>query len=394
MEQNIFKGFEPEPKPEKKEKAVGEWEVRSWTNPNLMYKVRRDGSKWTCNCYYFTEKIMKSEKPSRPCKHIQQVKEDLGLVKYKEDLTGYKSAIQKALRRGSLPLLKLSFSKLYESEPKWISWRLPILAAEETWPYMGLAGTLSWPDPKREDVWKLLANIALHPKNKEAEGLNILADKAEKLKEDPKKLIKDPGRMTVFDGWVAIRQSMGLLETDPETFWGWFSTENEFAREIVATAKRRSKFGGMSGDKTLLFVAAYLACVTKVEPIELEDVPTEEEVEALPEIPWYCWDMHTSIGKMVYYQFKRMLGDDMGEYVAMECWFNLGSAWVNEMIEDSFWWNLCLEAWAKRRKKTLKECREDYRSWIPKVKERVEKVMAAKRRNGQRPHTTDRDGPI
>jgi hypothetical protein len=381
----LFDGMEPEPIPEKKEKGVGEWDATSWTNPNVKYKVRRDGSKWTCECYYFTEKIMKSDKPSRACKHIQHVKESLGLVKVREDLTGYKSAIQKALRRGSLPLLKLSFQKLWEAEPKWISWRLPILAAEESWKYMGMAGTLSWPDPKREGVWGLLANIALQPKNKEAEGLNILADRVEKLKENPKKLIKDPGRMAIFNGWMLIRKSIDVLETDPEKFLGWFSVgENEFAREIVATARRRSKFGDMSGDKMLLFVAAYLACVTKVDPIELEEVPTEGEVEALTEIPWYCWDMHTSIGKIAHYQIRKMFRDEsMGEYISMELWFNLGSAWCDRMAEDSYWWNLCLEAWARRRKKTLDECKEDFRKWIPKIKEKVEKILLGRRRSNQ-----------
>jgi hypothetical protein len=227
--------------------------------------------------------------------------------------------------------------------------------------------------------------VATHPKNKEAEGLNILADKCEKLKENPKKLIKDPERMAIFNGWMEIRKKVGLLETDPEAFWGLFSYgDNEFAGEIVRTARRRSKFGGMSGDKMLLFVAAYLACSTKVEPIELEEVPKEEEVEAAEEIPSYCWDMHTSIGKIAHYQIRKMFQDEsMGEYVSMELWFNLGSAWCDSMVEDSFWWNLCLEAWAKRRGKTLNECREDFKRWWPKIRERVEKMLVARRRNCQ-----------
>jgi len=392
VKQNAFSGFEPEPKPEKKEKPVGEWDVPSWTNPRIRYKVRRDGSKWTCDCYYFTERIQKSDKPNRPCKHITKQKEDLGLIKVREDLTGHKSAVQKALRRGSLPLLKLAFSKLMEVEPKWITWRIVILAAEEAWPYMGIAGRYAFGEEStRENIWKLLANIALHPKNKEAEGLNILADKVEKLKEDPKKLIKDPARMAIFNGWMTIRQSMGLLETDPETFWGWFSTgENEFAREIVMTARRRSKFGGMSGDKMLLFVAAYLACVTKVDPIELEEVPTEEEVEPAKEIPRHCFDVHTGVGKIVYYQFKKMLGEEMGEYVGMELWFNLGSAWCDNLVEDSYFWDLCLNAWAKRRGKTLDECRRDYGLWIPRIKEKVEKILVARSRNAKPSPTSDK----
>jgi hypothetical protein len=386
VKQDAFKGFEPEPKPEKngkKEKVVQEWDVPSWTDPMTRYKVRREGSRWTCTCYFFTERIMKSDKPKRDCKHISQKKQELGLIK--EDLSGYKSAIQKALRRGNLPLLKLSFSKLWETEPKWILWRLPILAAEESFLYTGIAGQLSWPEPSREDLWRLLCNVATHPKNKEAEGLNILADKCEKLKENPKKLIKDPERMAIFNGWMEIRKKVGLLETDPEAFWGLFSYgDNEFAGEIVRTARRRSKFGGMSGDKMLLFVAAYLACSTKVEPIELEEVPKEEEVEAAEEIPSYCWDMHTSIGKIAHYQIRKMFQDEsMGEYVSMELWFNLGSAWCDSMVEDSFWWNLCLEAWAKRRGKTLNECREDFKRWWPKIRERVEKMLVARRRNCQ-----------
>lgn len=389
MKQDAFKGLEPEPKPErngKKERIVQEWEVASWTNPTTRYKVRRDGSKWSCTCYFFTEKIQKSEKPNRPCKHISWKKEELGLLK--EDLSGHKSAIQKALRRGSLPLLKLSFLKLWESEPKWLTWRLPILAAEETWQYMGLAGRYAFgAESTRENIWKLLVNIAMHPKCKEAEGLNIFTDKCQKLKENPKRLIKDPVRMEIFNGWIGIKEKIEMMESDPEAFWGLFiMPESEFAKEIVWTAKRRSKFGGMSGDKTLLLVAAYLACVTRVSPIELEEVSKEEEVEAEEDIPSYCWDMHTGIGKIAHYQIRKMFQDEeMGEYVGMELWFNLGSAWCDSMVEDSYWWDLCLEAWAKRRGKTLDECREDFKHWWPKIREKVEKILVARRRNGQQP---------
>jgi hypothetical protein len=398
VKQETLKGFVLEPKPElngKKERIVGEWDVQSWTNPRIRYKVRRDGSKWSCECYFFTERIAKSDKPSRACKHISEVKENLGLIK--EDVTGYKSAIQKALRRGDLPLLKLSFSKLQEVEPKWIGWRLPILAAEESWKYMGIAGRYAFGEEStRENIFKLLANIALHPKNKEAEGLNIHADKIIKHSEDPNVLIKDPERMIIFNGWMGVKQRLDLIETDPDTFWGWFQYgDNEFAGEIVRTARRRSKFGGMSGDKTLLFVAAYLACVTKVDPIELEEVPKEEEVVAATEIPSYCWDMHTSVGKIAYYQTKKAIGDeDMGEYIAMECWFNISSAMTDFLIEDSYWWNLCLDAWAKRRGKTRAQTEADWERWMPRIMERVEKMLKGKRnRNPDHPQTTNGAAP-
>jgi hypothetical protein len=77
---------------------------------------------------------------------------------------------------------------------------------------------------------------------------------------------------------------------------------------------------------------------------------------------------------------KKILGEEMGEYIAMECWFNLQSALCNEMIGDSFWWNLCLEGWAKRRGKTLDECRMDFKQWWPKIRQKVEGMMAAKPR--------------
>ena len=305
----------------------------------------------------------------------------------KEDMSGYKSAIQKSLRRGDLPLLKLSFSKLMEVEPKWIGWRLPILCAEESFHFTGLGGRYAFGEQStRENIWKLLANIALHPKNKEAEGLNIFGDKITKHNEDPNVLIKDPKRMAIFNGWMEIRKKLDLIETDPETFWGWFSYgDNEFAGEIVRTARRRSKFGGMSGDKMLLFVAAYLACVTKVEPIVLDEVPAEEEIEPAKEIPTYCYDMHSGPGKIVYYQMKKILGEEMGEYIAMECWFNISSAWCNTMVEDSYFWDLCLNAWAKRRGKTRAQTEKDWEQWMPRIREKVEKILVARRRNCQPP---------
>jgi len=378
-QKGLFINMEEKAVPEVKEKKTGEWKVKSWSNENY-YDVKRDGSKWSCSCYFFTERIAKSEGKKRDCKHISQVKESLGLIK--EDLSGFKSAIQKSLRRGDLPLLRLCFTKLWETEPKWISWRLVILCAEESWKYTGIAGQLSWPEPQRDEIWKLLCNVATHPKNKEAEGLNIFADKIVKHNEDPTEMIKDPARMAIFNGWMTIRSKLDLIETDPETFWSWFQYgDNEFAGEIVRTARRRSKFGGMSGDKTLLFVAAYLACVTKVEPIVLDEVPAEEEIEPAKEIPTYCWDVHTGVGKIAYYQTRKAIGDEsMGEYIAMECSFNIESARTDSLEEDSFWWNLCLAAWAKRRGKTRAQTEKDWAEWGPRIRERVEKMMKAKMR--------------
>ena len=105
-QQDLFPKIPNKPKKTKKDAITREWKVPSFTSEK-EYLVTQTGTKWSCDCPYFKEK-------KRQCKHITFKKQELGLVK--PDMSGLKSAIQKAIRRGDLSLLRLSFQRLWEMQ--------------------------------------------------------------------------------------------------------------------------------------------------------------------------------------------------------------------------------------------------------------------------------------
>lgn len=318
---NLFPGIEKKPKKIQKEAVAQEWKVPSFTSEK-EYMVRQEGKRWICSCL----------SKRKPCKHVVLIKERLGLAK--PDLSGLKSAIQKSVRRGDLSLLKLSFGKLWELDRRWVLLRLPILAGEESDPYTGLAGRVSFKEnPSRGEVWSVLANITLRPKCKEAEGLRIawkynLQEMGDWKPED----WVQGEKLEILKGWIEISDDLERAETDKE-WWKRFEPKTEYAKETVRTCKRRFYYGGMRDDRELMVTVAYLACVENLEESELIDVPREEDVEPAKELPWYVWDMHTSIGKIALYSMKKKFSDkSQGDYVASELWFNCESAKCDRLV--------------------------------------------------------------
>jgi hypothetical protein len=360
-QKEFFPGIESKTKKAKQDLTIQEWTVPSFTS-DQVYIVRSEGSKWSCNCPYFTAR-------KRQCKHITFKKQELGLIK--PDMTSAKSAIQKALRRGDLPLLKLAFSNLWEKERKWLCWRLPILTSEENWKYTGWAGRIGFVEnPQRDRVWSLLASIALNPKDKDAEGMRLAVN--DLLKNGwPIEDWIEPERVRLVQGWIDIKKK---FFKDRDKFWESITPQTDYADEIVRTCKRRR--GGMIDDQELLGVTAYLACATAVEQPVLDQVIKEEDVEVPLEIPWWSCDFHTSIGKIAQAAVKKMFADkDMAHYVASDLWFNCESSKCDRLVEHSYFWPLCLKLWRHARGKTEAQVEADWGYWGPKIKALVEKSM-------------------
>lgn len=216
------------------EKIIGEWKFQSWTSEDF-YTVRREGSKWSCTCYYFQNK-------KKQCKHITQKKQDLGLIK--PDLSHYKSGIQKAIRRGDLSLLKKCFSKLWEEDRSWLMWRLPVLAVEENWRYGQIAVEIALDkEAKREEVWKLLANLTLKPKNKEAEGIAELLSLYKKKEFNAEKYMEE-AKLRMFKEILRLKENERLWKEDKEKYWGLYSQPlNEVGQSFFNAMKRRINYG-------------------------------------------------------------------------------------------------------------------------------------------------------
>jgi hypothetical protein len=357
-----------------KENIIGEWQVPSWTS-NAIYTVKRDGSKWSCSCFYWLQN-------KKQCKHITQKKQELGLVK--PDYSHYRSGVQKAIRRGSLPLLKRCFSKLWGEDKSWLMWRLPVLACEETWPFTEIAVEMALDkELEREQVWKLLANITLKPKNKEVEGIAELLYLYKTRGFDAEKFIEDEGKLRMFKEILKIKDSEALWKENKNEYWMLYSEPlNEVSKKFFSQMKRRINYAGPSD---MFVVAAYFSTIFELEPVELDDVPKEEEVETAERIPWYAYDVHTSLGKVVYYQLKKVYGEEMGEYLGNELWWFEESAVCDKLVEDSYWWSKNREIWYRARGKTIKQAERDWQGWGPEIKKRVvEKIMARERAFGQK----------
>jgi hypothetical protein len=355
-------------KKEKREVVAREWNVNS-SSTEKVYTVKSIGSKWFCNCKHY----VKSE-GKKACKHIRAKKQELGLIK--PDMSSYKSAIQKAIRRGDVGLLKLSFSTLWEKEQKWLCWRLTVLAGEESWKYTGWAGRFGFAEnPSREDLWKLLYTMTVNPKDKDAEGLRITEARVRKRGLKLEDWV-DKDKLPIIRDWIDVVNRLSEAYMDREKFWSSFipPEDNEYARETVKTCKRRFYAGGMQDDRILMLTVAYLACVMRLEEPVLMDVPKEEEVEPAKAIPWFAIDMHTREGKIARNKIRKMFVDkEMGEYVSTQLWFYIESAKCDRLVKTSYWWPKALATWRFARGKSVEDVEKDWAEWGPKIRELVEK---------------------
>jgi hypothetical protein len=242
-QKDLFPGIPSKLKKGKKDVTIREWRVQSFTS-NKKYTVTQKGPKWLCDCPYFMGK-------KRQCKHITFKKQELSLVK--PDMSGFKSGIQKAIRRGDLPLLRLSFQQLWEKDKRWLIWRLPILAGEEVESYVGLMGRLQG-NATGEAVWDLLARMTLSPKSKECEGLRVTSHIITEGRWRPEDWVQGE-RLFQLKSWMDVQSRFQAADKDKRPFWEWFEKHFQqsegYARETFVACKKRSGMGGMTGDVDL-----------------------------------------------------------------------------------------------------------------------------------------------
>ncbi len=102
----------------------------------------------------------------------------------------------------------------------------------------------------------------------------------------------------------------------------------------------------------------------------------EEDVEPAKELPWYVWDMHTSIGKIVRSELRKLMEDKMEwRYVSDDLWFNQESAKCDRLAEGSFWWPLMVNALWKRYGRTEEQAKRDWSEWAPRVQRMIEEQV-------------------
>jgi hypothetical protein len=106
------------------------------------------------------------------------------------------------------------------------------------------------------------------------------------------------------------------------------------------------------------------------------EVPQEQDIEPSQNLPWWCHDQHSRIGKIVSWKLRQTIQDKQEwKYVADDLWFNMESARCNELAHGSFWWPLMLSMLWKKHGRTADQAEKDWETWGPRIRALVEKSM-------------------
>lgn len=369
MTQQKLPGIPSKPKKDKKDVTIREWRVPSFRS-NKEYVVRQEEKKWTCTCPSYMKR-------KKVCKHIQRIREKLGLSK--PDASGWKSGIQKGIRRNDLPLLRLCFDRLWQDKTlrRWLLWRLPILAGEEVESYVGLTSRLQG-NASRESVWELLARMSVSHKSKESEGLRVCSHLVIEQKWSPEDFVQGE-RLRELLSWMEIQKRIDWDGKNKEEFWSSFQTLSSYAKETITTSKKRFYGGGMACDKELMVTVAWMASREDWQEPEAFPVPGEDAVQKITTLPFFIYDGHTSIGRLIHAQLRKVIPDkEQWRYVTDDLQFNMESARCDRLTGNSFWWPLMVNALWRRYGRTAEQAEKDWETWRPVIQKMIEEQIRGK----------------
>lgn len=231
---------------------------------------------------------------------------------------GARSGIQKAIRRGDLDLAKTCFDLLWgdKSQQNWLKWRMTTLVLEEAWHMAGELNKLQQKeDPTGADYRALIYKLTLCSKSKDAVGLWFI------INEFPKVSL-DFDEINLMKHWNQRYQANGkdegmICDEIYETAVGNPEYTELTAYEISAlqSMRRRSKMGGMTGDRCICMSAMLLTISRGLDPdlIQSDLKKQAKKWKAIVdrgkpitvEMPWYAFDMHTQCGKIAKSIFGR-----------------------------------------------------------------------------------------
>lgn len=365
----------------------GRWTIDSFSTPGVQYEIVGDAKKLTCTCPQYVKR-------HAACKHIKMVRqtEFPGTVQPKKtDLSLYKSAIQKGVRRGRLGLVKTCFEKLWPAtETKaqsWLMWRLPVIVMEENiglypWAVDQLAREKLKTVPNlRPLAWKILAALTLLPKNKDAAGLYSMVEQT--AEGCPPQQIPDP---TFFQQVLQELPRLGLPEGSKvldKVAWGAVIGRTYFPfREAVASCRTRQYMGGMDWDKKMFCAGALLMaqpefCHAVIYP-DAEWVSDLEMVK--PEsLEWWATDVHSSAGRRAVAILAKQKKLPWPVPTFSDVYFHLESAMVDTGSLASRWWGPAVEARMSWQVGSFVAAVEGFRS----VKPELQKLITGFLKEGQ-----------
>ena len=224
----------------------------------------------------------------------------------KQDLLyACRSGIQKAIRRGDLDLgrtcLAISFNEL--KDYNWLQWRLPAIVQEEAVHMLGETAEFLAGQPEDEKEWrKFLYTLILTPKNPDASAL-LRFYMAEATSDHPEFQAAQEYLSRAADPEADLRTIALDIGTDylaarPD---GDFSLYEARAIDLLVA---RTVAGGKEFDRrniltSLILIAARGMPKDKVRKLQkqaLDPYLASGKKPQMIELPWYVFDMHTSIG--------------------------------------------------------------------------------------------------
>lgn len=290
-----------------------------------------------------------------------------------------KSAVQKAVRRGSEGGVVWAVRRLWAIPDgrRWLLWRIPILAAEEVWPALGVVGSPviemgpGLPaDEQMNRVIGIVQGMGRLPKNKDAGGLQGFVGRAGKTP-----LIN--GEPEIPDRGV-YELAQQTLVMDRRSGWDFLLKQATFevVTELIRVAAWRYPRGGMRGDPMLLVMSAVLAIKSPViveANAAVYDATPNLCAEKAP--PWYAADMHTGPGG---HALTAAAAEARIKPAALsELWFDLESGAVDRTAPESLWWEPLVEF----RMRSygfggIEEARKRWAELAPLVRSKVEEVVS------------------
>jgi len=275
-------------------------------------------------------------------------------VKDDDLVYGARSGIQKAVRRGDLDLCRTCFDLLWEEKAHraWLKWRTPVLIAEEAYYFAGEAAPLIQEKSHDEGAWrKLLYRLTLIPKNKDACGLWDLAGGAAELTSEQEALLS---RQLTHE----LTQAREVMkESDPavaarKLFDGIKKAAvkngvTKYELDGMKVLTDRASAGGMIGDRWILAMAVLLLASRPCSPriikkkvrwgIDHWASAHGRSTPIIKSLPWYVFDMHTQVGKIVMSVFlkhhrEKFRIKDREEL--SNVWFLLESGFVPDELQE------------------------------------------------------------
>lgn len=251
---------------------------------------------------------------------------------------GSRSAIQKAVRRGDLDLAHTALTALWSDHRHkgWLRWRVMSIIQEDCLPMVGEAAallqkikTVEKDSAEELSVWrKFFYRCCLCPAMKDAAGLMNLAREPEYSVDHPEFRITSQ-----FAARLATESISDVAASVEE--WALRSRPlSNYEKEAIRLLRQRSAVGGMVGDQMVPIAAIPIIVYRGMDPDSLKDAVKEgskkweaEVKRSKPKavaLPWYCFDMHTQVGKIALGAIARR--EKIDKDVLFRIWFMSESA--------------------------------------------------------------------